>query len=83
MLLRIANTVEETIELNPVPAEIHDNVLEANVWKALSLTWINAVPENLHACSQMERSDRVIIKFKCHKQKQSVMYIYENLGTKS
>ena len=66
-----------------MPAEIHDNVLEANVWKALSLTGINAIPEDLHACPQMERSDRLIIKFKCHKQKQSVMHICKNLGTKS
>ena len=31
----------------------------------------------------MKRSDRVIVKFKCHKQKQSVIYKHKNLGTKS
>ena len=31
----------------------------------------------------MKRSDRVIVKFKCHKQKYSIMYKCENLGNKS
>ena len=31
----------------------------------------------------MKRSDRVIVKFKCRKQKQSLMYKRKNLGTKS
>ena len=61
----------ETIEVNPVPAEIHDDVLEASVCKALSLTRVNVVPEDLHACHRMKRSDRVVRKFKCNKQKQS------------
>ena len=57
----------ETIELNPVPAEIHEDVLEESICKGLSLTGVNAVPKDLHACHRMERSDRVIIKFKCRK----------------
>ena len=73
----------ETIEVNPVPAEIQDDVLEASVCKALSLTGVTVAPEDLHACHRMKRSDRVIIKFKCRKQKQSVMYKRKNLGTKS
>ena len=71
----------ETIEVNPVPAEIQDDVLEASVCKALSLTGVTVAPEDLHACHRMKRSDRVIIKFKCRKQKQSVMYKRKNLGT--
>ena len=39
------------------------------------------VPEDLQACHQMKRSDRVIVKFKCHKQKQSLEH--KNLGTES
>ena len=74
----------ETIEVNPVTAEIQDDVLEASVCKALSLTGVTVAPEDLHACChRMKRSERVIIKFKCRKQKQSVMYKRKNLGTKS
>ena len=40
---------QETIELNPVPAEIHD-VLEDGICKALSLTGVNLVPEDLEVC---------------------------------
>ena len=75
MLLQIHNTVEETTKLNPVPAELLGNVLEASACKALSLTGVNVIPKDLHACHQMKRSDRIIIKFKCCKQKQSVMYL--------
>ena len=73
----------ETIELNPVPAEIHEDVLEDSICKALSLTGVNVVPEDLQACHRMKRSDRVIVKFKCCKQKQSLIYKRKNLGTKS
>ena len=55
----------ETIELNPVPAD----VLEENVCKALSLNGVNVLPNDLHTCHEMKRSDRVIVKFKCRKQK--------------
>ena len=73
----------ETIELNPIPAEIYEDVLEDSICKALSLTGVNVVPEDLQACHRMKRSDRVIVKFKCRKQKQSLIYKRKNLGTKS
>ena len=73
----------ETIELNPAPAEIHEDVLEESICKALSLTGVNVVPEDLRACHRMKRSDRVIVKFRCRKQKQSLIYKRKNLGTKS
>ena len=73
----------EIIKVNPVPAEIQDDVLEASVCKTLSLTGVNVALDNLHACHRMKRSDRVIIKRKCRKQKQSVMYKRKSLGTKS
>ena len=73
----------ETIELNPVPADITDAALEENVCKALSLTGVTVVPNDLHACHRMKRSDRVIVKFKCRKQKNSIMYKRKNLGNKS
>ena len=44
---------------------------------------MNVVPNDLHARHRMKRSDRVIVKFKCHKQKNSVMYKRKNLGNKS
>ena len=64
----------ETIELNPVPADITEDVLEENICKALSLTGVNIVPNDLHACHWMKRSDRVTVKYKYCKQKDSVMY---------
>ena len=73
----------ETIEFNPVPAEIHEDVLEESICKPLSLTGVNVVPEDLHSCHHMKRSDRVIVKFKFRKQKQSLIYRRKNLGTKS
>ena len=73
----------ETIEFNPVPAEIYEDVLEESICKALSLTGVNIVPEDLHACHRMKRSDRVILKFKCRKQKQSLIYKHKNLATES
>ena len=73
----------ETIELDPVPAEIHEDVLEESICKALSLTGVNVVPEDLHACHRMKRTDRVIVRFKCRRQKQSLIYKRKNLGTKS
>ena len=72
-----------TLELNPVRGEIHNDVLVASLCKALSLTGVNVVPEDLHSCHRMKRSDRVTIKFKCREQKQSLMYKRKNLGIKS
>ena len=59
----------ETIELNPVPADITEDVSEENICKALSLTGVKVVPNDLPACHRMKRSDRVIVKFKCRKEK--------------
>ena len=39
----------ETLKLNPMPQDIHNNVLEDTICKALSLTGQEAVPEDLHA----------------------------------
>ena len=73
----------ETIELNPVPADITQDVLEEKICKDFALTGVNVVPNNLHACHRMKRTDRVIAKFNCSKQKNSVMYKRKNLGNKS
>ena len=61
----------ETIELNPVPADITEDILDENICKALSLTGVN---DNLHTCHQMEISDIL---------KNSIMYKCKNLGNKS
>ena len=82
MLLRTLTERREVIELNPVSAGIHDDVLEASVYKALSLTGVNIVPVDMHACHRIKRSGRVMIRFKCRKQKQSVMYKRKNLHEK-
>ena len=51
----------ETIELNNVPAQIQEDVSQESVCKALSLTGVNVVPEDLHAFHRMKRSERVIV----------------------
>ena len=66
-----------------MPADITEDILEENICKALSLTGLNVVSNDLHACHRRKRTDRVIAKFKCHKQKYSVMYKHKNLGNKS
>ena len=65
-----------------MPADITEDVLEENICKALSLTRVNVVPNDLHACHQMKRSDRVIVKFKCCKKKNYIMHKCKNLGNK-
>ena len=73
----------ETIELNNVPAQIQEDVSEESVCKALSLTGVNVVPEDLHAFHRMKRSERVIVKLKCCKQKKSLMYNTKSQELKS
>ena len=73
----------ETIELNPVPVDITEDVLEENLCKALSLTGVNVVPNDLHSYHRIKRSNKMIVKFKCRKQKNCVMYKRKNLGNKS
>ena len=72
-----------TIGLHPVPADTTEDVLEVNACKALSLTGMHVLPNYLHASNRMKRSDRVIIKFKCRKQRNHIMYKRKNLGSKS
>ena len=60
---------QETIKLNPVPAEIDEDVLEDSICKTMSLTGVNVVLEDLQVCHRMKRSDRIIVKFKCRQQK--------------
>ena len=57
----------ETIELNPVPTDITEDVLEENIFKDLSLTAVNVVSNELHASHRMKRSEKVIVRFKSRK----------------
>ena len=62
----------EIIEINPVPEDIQDNVLEATVCRALSLTGHNVIPADLQACHRMRRKSHVVVKFKNRKLKHNV-----------
>ena len=72
----------ETLEINPVPSDIADDVLEQSVCHALSLTGISVEPDDLQACHHMRKRDRVIIKFKCRKQKHHVLSNLKTLQNK-
>ena len=74
---------QETLEINPVPSDIADNVLEQSAWQGLSLTGISVEQNNLQACHHMRNIDRVIVKFKCRKQKHRVLSNRKNLQNKS
>ena len=63
----------ETLEINPVPSDIADDVLEQSVCQAQSLTGISVEPDGLQACHRIRKKDRVIKKFKCRKQKHRVL----------
>ena len=47
--------------------------------QALSLTGINVSPDELHSCHRLNKKDRVIVKFKCRKHRQNVLYNRKNL----
>ena len=40
----------ETTEFNLVPVDITEDVWKENIGKALSLTGVNIIPDDLHAC---------------------------------
>ena len=63
----------ESLEINPVPASISDDVLENSVCRALSLTGHEVKPDDLQPCHRLKKKDTVIVKFKCRKQKRSIL----------
>ena len=73
----------ETLEINPVLSNIADDVLEQSVCQVLSLTGISVEPDDLQAFHRMRMKDRVIIKFKCRKQKHRVLLNRKTLQNKS
>ena len=72
-------TRKEILEINPVPSDIADDVLEQSVCQY----GISAEPDDLQACHRMRKKDRVIIKFKCRKQKHGVLISRKTLQNKS
>ena len=73
----------ELLEINSVPASIGDDVPENSVCKALSLTGYEVKPDDLQACHRLKKKDTVIVKFKCTKQKRSILINKKNLRNKS
>ena len=76
-------TRRETLEINPVPSDIADDVLEQSVCQALSLTGVSVELDDLQACHRMRKKDRVIVKFKCRKQNHRVLLNCKTLQNKS
>ena len=50
----------ETLEINPVPESLGNEILEENVCKALSLAGVNVTPEQLLSCRRLKKRNRVI-----------------------
>ena len=59
------------------------DILEQSVCQVLSLTGLSVEPDDLQACHCMRKKDRVIIKFKCRKQKHRVLSNRKTLQNKS
>ena len=72
----------ESLEINPVSTSISNEVLEHNIYKALSLTVHKVKPNDLQACHRLKKEDTVIVKFKCRKQERSVLIDRKNLHNK-
>ena len=73
----------ESLEINPVPASIGDDVLDSSVCRALFLTGHEVKPDNLQACHCLKKKDSVIIKFKYRKQRHSILINRKNRHNKS
>ena len=73
----------ESLEINPVPASIDNDVLESSVGRAMSLTGHEVKPDDLQAYHRLKKKDTVIIKFKCRKQRRSILINRNKLRNKS
>ena len=73
----------ESLEINPVPVSIDDDVIESSVCRALFLTGHEVKPDDLQACLRLKKMDAAIIKFKCRKQRHSILISGKNLRNKS
>ena len=50
----------QSLEINPVPASIGDDVPESSVCKALSLTGYGVKPGDLQVCHHLKKKDTVL-----------------------
>ena len=66
----------ETLEINPVPSDIANDILEQSVCQALSLTGTSVELDDLQACHRMR-------KLKCRKQKHRVLLNHKTSQNKS
>ena len=73
----------ESAKINPVSSDFAEDVLEQSVYQALLLTGISVEPDDLQACYGLRKKDRIIIKFKCRKQKHRVFSNRKTLQNKS
>ena len=73
----------ESLEINTFPAPIGDDFLENSICRALYLTGHEVKPEDLQSCHGLKKKDTVIVKFRCRKQKRSILINRKNLRNKS
>ena len=73
----------ESLEINPVPRDIGDKVLEETVCTAISPTGHEVTPDDLHVRHRLKSKDRVILKFKDRKLKRSIQINRKVLQQKS
>ena len=73
----------KSLEVNSVPHDIEDNILEETVCRAISLTGHEVTLGDLHRCYQLKNKDRVILKFKDRKLKCSIQIYRKVLQQKS
>ena len=73
----------ESLEVNSVPREIEDNILEETVCRAIPLTEHEVTPGDLDTCHQLKNKDREILKFKDRKLKRSIQICRKVLQQKS
>ena len=57
--------------------------LKAAIAETLSLTGHEVKPHDLQACHHLKKKDTVIVKFKCRKQRGSILTNRKNLHSKS
>ena len=73
----------ESLEINLVPPSIDGDILKNSVCIAFSLTGHEVKPDDLQACHRLKKKDIVIVKFKCRKQKRSILINRKNFRNKS
>ena len=73
----------QSLEINPVPRDIGNNVLEETVCRAISLTGHEVTPDDLHACHWLKNKDRVILKLNDRELKRSIQISRKVLQQKS